>query len=175
MKNVSARIFSAILGLTMLVMAGCSINPSRTESENGTLRIECAAIVTGVTTDMTACAVDAQRIDPDTGKNTGKWGREVRLTTNASLAGEAVKGIVAGTGAAHIQGEAMKDAAEIGKCAEGANCGTLVYNQNIATGGQGGRGGSAGALAVSGASSNSSANITNPGGGTCSTCMFKPN
>jgi len=173
MKNVSVRIFSAVLGLAMLVMAGCSITPARTESENGTLRIECAAIVTGVTTDMTACAVDAQRIDPNTGKNTGKWGREVRLTTNASLGGEVVKGVVAGTGAAHIQGEAMKDAAEIGKCAEGANCGTLVYNQNIATGGQGGRGGNAGALAVSGSSSNANAGVT--GGGTCSTCKFKPN
>ncbi|OGG70206.1 hypothetical protein A3I99_02195 [Candidatus Kaiserbacteria bacterium RIFCSPLOWO2_02_FULL_45_11b] len=104
-----------------------------------------------------------------------------QLTVQGSpaLAGELTKvGVGAGVnGVANyvVQSALQRKQGKI--CTNGGCIDTI--NNNVAfggeggQGGQGGRGGNAGALAVSGSSSNSSANVT--GGGTCSTCKFKPN
>lgn len=66
-----------------------------------------------------------------------------QLSVGPTVGGQVIVGATAGSAAAYIQGEALKDATKLGKCSEGANCGN-VFNV------QGGE-----ATAVSGSSSQS--------------------
>ncbi len=128
MKVLNVRtLFASLAAAMLLFLTGCAtaITPPVAQGERGTIRVECATAVTGLAIDTTACAIDSQAIDPQTGKNTGKWGREVRVTSSASLGGEVIKGVVAGTGAAIINGEYAESIAKKSGC-HGSACGTVI-------------------------------------------------
>lgn len=153
MKVLNSRTWFAFLAIvTLLFLTGCAsaIVPPVAQGERGTIRVECATAVTGLAIDTTACAIDSQAIDPQTGKNTGKWGREVRVTSSASLGGEVIKGVVAGTGAAIINGEYAESIARKSACANGSNCGTVIN-----------------AVSQSGSSSESNVHSNLTAGGSC--------
>ncbi len=84
-----------------------------------------------------------------------------QMSVGATVAGQAVVGAVSGTGAAWIQGDALKDATKLGKCADGANCGTV---NNVVT--------SSGAASQS-VNQNSSTVGVKTGGGCGSACAPK--
>lgn len=48
-----------------------------------------------------------------------------QLSVGTTIAGQALVGATSGTVAAIIQAEGLKDATKLGKCADGANCGTV--------------------------------------------------
>jgi hypothetical protein len=65
-------------------------------------------------------------------RKTYRLKERLQITSGNTVAGQAIVGMVAGTLPAIIQSEAAKKIAEDGKCANGANCGS-VYNINGGT------------------------------------------
>ncbi len=124
MKSFLSRV---LLAVSISFLAGCAITPPTTSTENKAARLSTTVstpLIDGVA--VTAVVLDFQEIDPKTGQNTGLWKRSVHVFNSLPTLAEIAKGATAGMGAAIIQGEALKDATKLSKCADGANCGTVI-------------------------------------------------
>ena len=119
--------------LISVLFSGCAITSPVSQTRNDAIRVACLTDITGVAADTRICAIDMQQIDPTSGENAGSWTREKMVINTPSLAGEVVKGVFNGAGAAYIQGEAIKEVAGDGRCLDGSNCGT-VNNINAVSG-----------------------------------------
>ena len=128
MKSTLMRV---LLAASVLFLTACSITPPATETANGAARLSTTVSTPGVDGAVVTGAVfDVQEIDPKTGKNSGLWKRTAHLFQGSTTLGETIKGVTGGMGAAWIQGEALKDATKLGKCADGANCGSVINVQS---------------------------------------------
>lgn len=130
MKSVS-RFLCLCAAFAAVFLTGCAITPPVTSSKNNAVRVACTTATPGVDgTAVTACAIDAQDINKDTGANVSVWKRSVHMFSSLPTLGEMAKGVTGGMGAAWLQGEALKDATKLGKCADGANCGSVINVQS---------------------------------------------
>lgn len=133
MKSVS-RFLCLCAAFAAMFLTGCAITPPVTSTKNDAVRLACTTATPGVDgVAVTACAIDAQDINKDTGGNVSIWKRSVHMFQSLPTLGEVAKGVTGGTGAAWLQGEALKDATKLGKCADGANCGN-VFNLQSSSG-----------------------------------------
>lgn len=158
------QITTPVLGA--LILSACSITPPVAESREKAVRLECTTstpVFDG--TAVTGCTVDFAALGKDGKSDLNNKSRQGHVFSSTPTLSNVAVGITNGALAAERQGRAAIKAAEIGKCAEGSNCGTQVINvnQNTAHGGsaRGGAGGSSGAIAASDSSSesNSGANV----------------
>jgi len=123
MKKMFGRILSVIPLLTLVFLTGCAITPPTTNTKGDAARLSTTVATPGVDgVAVTAAVLDFQEIDPKTGKNVGGWKRTVHLFNSLPLGGELLKGVLGGTGAAYIQGKAIRDVAEINATCGGKGC-----------------------------------------------------
>lgn len=160
------RISKIVLAALLPVwLAACSITPKVAESADKSVRLECTTstpVVDG--TAVTACVADFSALGADGKSDHSKRTRQGHMFSATPTLANVAVGSTSGALAARLQGNALVDAAEIGKCSEGANCGTQILNlnHNNANGGVGvGVGGSAGAASNSYSNSGAAATIKN--------------
>ncbi len=129
-----SKVFLALTAVSILFLSGCASTKTipTAKSEHEEVKLSCAyasGVVDGKT--VTACAVDAQEIDPKTGKNNQNWKRSVQVYDNEPTAASVVKIGVGTIVPAVIQGEygkAMAREHASSGCRTG-NCGTLIVNE----------------------------------------------
>lgn len=157
MKVSLSRTLSVFFVLLSVFLAGCA----------GTLKQMPDGNWLGVTTagdtlDRSASFIgEYKKVKGPDGKDAYQLIKPGQLSVGATVAGQALTAAVAGTLPAIIQGEALKDATKLGKCADGANCGTV--NNVVANSG----------AASQSVNQNSSTLGVTTGGGCGSAC--KPN
>jgi hypothetical protein len=165
MKSFLSR---ALLVLSVLVLTACTITPKVTETENKAVRLACTTATPGFDgIAVTACAIDAQKVD-GSGKNVpDSFTRSVHMYQSVPTLSNVAVGVTNGMGAAGVQGYFLKEATKIGKCDPGANCGNVFNVQ----GGQSQSGSEANAV------SNTAVNVRSSVGGMTGGCgaACKPN
>ena len=115
----------------ILFITGCSSTTytKRSSTESDSARLETTTSRThfnGKT--ITAVVLDVQQIDPKTGENLPEsWKRTAHMLESDSLMDRLIIAVMAGTGAAAIQGTFFRAAMHAKSCRGGANCGT-VFN-----------------------------------------------
>lgn len=161
MKSFFKSIWLMVAVGFLVALTGCAITPPVTATKNDAVRLACTTATPGIDGKaVTACAVDAQQIDAETGKNKGLWARSVQVYDNLPTLGQVVTGLVPSAAVAFINRSAAKDVATINTvdCKAGGCGGTPPVIINNAA--------NAGAVSQS----QSGANVDIKSGGSCSTC-----
>jgi hypothetical protein len=126
MKVSFLRTMSAFVLMATLFLTGCS---SLKQMPDGTY----LGITTVNDTFDRSVSVAAQYEEVIVeNRPTYRLKERLQIASGNTFVGQATIGIVSGTGAAIAQGIFAKEIAEIGKCAAGANCGS-VYNMSGGT------------------------------------------
>lgn len=145
----------ALVCISPLTLLACALTPPVTFSEERNVRLECTTatpVVDG--TAVTACVTDIVPLDKGGKPDPVNTVRQAHVFSATPTVANVAVGSTSGALAAHIQAKGLKEAAEIGQCPEGANCGTQILNLNNNNAlGVGGAGGGA----IAGAASNSNA------------------
>ncbi len=125
MKKVS------LLVALIFFISGCSSTTytKRISTESDSARLETTTSRTHINgKTVTAVVMDIQQIDPRTGENLpGSWKRTAHMLESDSLLDRLIIAVLAGTGAAAVNGTFFRAAMHAKSCRGGANCGT-VFN-----------------------------------------------